>query len=88
MPRYGWAGPGDVHELTLARARVPTLTEPSDPGEDTEMMQLWKCKVCGKKFAKPMIVARHFNSSHEDQRIDAESWREFSEEIWVESHSK
>lgn len=87
MGHYHWAGPGQMEEVGLTRAVVPEITEPASPdaiGEVVEKMKLHVCTVegCGKRFKRPMIIARHFNSNHEDLREDKDSWRKHSREVW------
>lgn len=85
MTLYGWSGPGKLREMGLDRAVTPEITEPSDPGvSEAELMKFYQCTVdkCGKRFKVAMLIARHFNSSHEGLKKDKDSWREFNEEIW------
>lgn len=85
MPLYGWVSAGKLRELSHDRANTPEITEPSDPGvSEAELMKFYQCSVdsCGKRFRVPMLIARHFNSSHEELKKDKDSWRAFSREIW------
>lgn len=88
MPVYGWSGPGEMREITLDRAKPPEVTEPTSstlPG-GPERTRFYKCGVpnCGQKFKKAMILARHFNTNHEDLFEDKDSWRAHSVEVWEE----
>ena len=83
MPLYGWSGPGKIREMDLSRAVTPELLEPSAPTlVAPATVQLFKCTVCSRKFKKAMIVARHFNSAHEDLKEEKDSWRLHVEEVW------
>jgi hypothetical protein len=79
MPIYGWAGPGETRRLDLDRATTPEVTEPTAPAPQRD--PLHECQLCMKKFKKAMIMARHFNKTHEDLREDKDSWREYTKEI-------
>ncbi len=79
MPVYGWAGPGETRRLDLDRATTPEVTEPTEVAKTVTKLQ--QCVLCNKKFKKAMIMARHFNKSHEDLREDKDSWREYTKEI-------
>lgn len=86
MPHYGWAGPGELRQLDLPRAKTPEVERPQSPSDpiEGEKTKLHVCTVdgCGKKFKKAMLVARHFNSSHGELREDKDTWREWREEVW------
>ena len=85
MPHYGWQGPGETRELTLTRVKAPTITEPaSSRAEGTEeKTRFFRCTApgCGRKFKKAMILARHFNTTHDDLMADKDSWRTYSEVV-------
>lgn len=86
MAEFSWKGPGKMEEKTLDRARAPELSAPSSPSVvDPNKTKLYACGVpgCVAKFKKPMILARHFNTNHEDLKTDKDSWREFLQEVWV-----
>lgn len=86
MALFLWKGPGQMEEVTHERALAPTLEEPGVPQlGQTDEIKLIECIVqdCNQRFKIPAIAARHFNSSHADLRDDAESWREYTQEIWV-----
>lgn len=82
MARWRWKGPGNMKRVGIERASKPEVTEPSDVGQASSTSFV-KCTVedCGRKFKKNMIMARHFNSSHEDLREDKDSWREWAQEV-------
>lgn len=87
MSHYGWAGPGELRPLTLDRANAPEVEEPESPdmpAGEHEKTLLHVCTVedCGRRFKKRMILARHFNASHEDLREDSDTWREYADERW------
>ena len=88
MSLHGWVGPGKLRELGHDRAHPPTIAEPTSPITDIvlteESVKLHTCTVdgCGRRFKLRALVARHFNSNHEDLRKDKDSWREYTEEIW------
>lgn len=86
MAHYHWRGAGQTEEVSQSRSKAPEITEltnPSPPVEQ-ELTRLYVCGVegCEKKFKKPMIIARHFNSNHADLREDKDTWRDYYEEIW------
>jgi len=85
-PLYGWSGPGEIREISLQRTRRPEITRPnqveSDVDQATEKRITCTVDGCGRIFKKNMIMARHFNSAHEDLREDKDSWRQWSKEKW------
>lgn len=85
MTLYGWQGPGQLRELSLDRAEVPKIVEPSSPVTDTvvRVVPIHICTVpeCGKRFKLRAIMARHFNANHEALRKDKDTWRDFTEEV-------
>lgn len=83
MPLYGWAGPGNMRELTLDRAQPPTFTVPTGPdAAPSSSVKLFICQECQRKFKKAMIAARHFNYAHEALKLDSDSWRTHVQEVW------
>ena len=82
MALYLWQEPGKMIEASHFRGSVPEITEPAGVDSDSELVKFHKCTVCNKLFKAPMIVARHFNTNHDDMRKDKDSWRAHSEEIW------
>lgn len=81
MSLHGWVGPGKLRELGLDRAAPPEVVEPVSVVE-AEETKIYICAVgdCGRKFKHPMMIARHFNSSHDELKEDKDSWREYVEE--------
>lgn len=73
-----------MRQLDLPRATAPKITEPAGPdvAGPAEKTRLHKCKVCDVKYKLAAIAARHFNSSHSDLKKDAETWRQYIEEVW------
>lgn len=73
-----------MRELTHERAAPPQITEPSAPsvGVPTRT-ELFECTApgCGQRFRKVMILARHFNTNHENLRADKDTWRQYSKEV-------
>lgn len=86
MAEYLWKGPGEIEQKTLTRASTPDIQQPisPEPSLPKKKERRIRCTVdgCGRKFKKAMILARHFNSAHEDLREDKDTWRSFSEEIF------
>jgi hypothetical protein len=88
MPIYLWKGPGEMEETELARSHAPELTRPisidAPTGDAPVKAQRVECLVkgCGKRFKKPAIMARHFNSSHSELFVDKNSWRAYANEGW------
>lgn len=85
-PLLHWKGPGKMERQDLARTKRPEIKAPQRPAVDTgeEPERRFVCTVdgCGKKFKKAMIMARHFNSTHEAEYEDKDSWREHHKEVW------
>lgn len=89
MPRFLHKGPGRMERVDAPRADTPEVTEPANPGTETQPETRYRCVVpvdgdtCGREFKKAMIAARHFNASHEEHREDSDSWRDHVEEVEV-----
>ncbi len=85
-PLYLWKEPGKLEEASLARVTPPILVAPGSPDDspvvNPQKIALHQCTICHKKFKKPMIIARHFNSAHSDLKEDSDTWREYSEEVF------
>jgi uncharacterized C2H2 Zn-finger protein len=80
MPTYGWAGPGKMREMEHQRTIKPSLVEPVNVQKAKENLTIFKCDLCDRKFKKAMMAARHFNSAHDDKKVDKDSWREYVKE--------
>lgn len=85
MPEFSWKGPGEMEETTLSRGRAPEIQEPTKADVTGNKTKLYACKVpsCNARFKKSMIHARHFNTTHEDLKVDKDTWRNYIEEVWV-----
>lgn len=47
-----------------------------------KVKKLWKCTICpDTKFKTAGLMARHFNSTHQERKESSESWRDFYEMI-------
>lgn len=87
MPHFGWAGPGELRRIDADRVNPPEVTTPQGvavegTGDEPERWHQCVAPGCGRKFRKRMILARHFNATHEDLREDGDSWREYAREVW------
>mgnify|MGYP006294727151 CR=1 FL=1 len=85
--RYGHSGPGQLRSLSEnpedLEPAEPTSPDLSTGGQDP----LYQCTApedgeeCGRQFKKKMLVARHFNATHGALKEDADSWRDYYEEV-------
>lgn len=85
-PRYGWAGPGELRRMDEPEYEEKEVSEPDSPNAAGDAAEIrYECQVedCGRRFKVPMLIARHFNASHDELREDEDSWREYAEEVSV-----
>lgn len=88
MPHYEHKGPGQM----VHKEVQPEDQEVSEPqGADLAGAEgtFFLCTApsveddeesCNRLFKKKMLMARHFNSTHEALKEDKDSWRDYCEE--------